>query len=46
MDHNDSDFFIGSFRTHSGELASNLIAIGCWCTIAYLFYRNNFFYNL
>ena len=47
QDHSSSDNFSGgTFMTHTGALASNLVAIAVWQTIAYLFYRNSFFYNL
>jgi heparan-alpha-glucosaminide N-acetyltransferase len=49
QDYSTSDSFIGdpgSFMTHGGALASNIVGVATWCFVAYLFNRNNFFYNL
>jgi heparan-alpha-glucosaminide N-acetyltransferase len=49
QDHSSSDNLIGgsgAFMTHGGALASNIVGVATWCFIAYLFNRNNFFYNL
>jgi len=46
QDHSSGDKFSGGFMTHAGALASNCVAIACWCTVAYLMFRNKFFYNL
>lgn len=34
------------FNTHTAALVANTIGVLVWCLIAYLFYRNKFFYNL
>ena len=47
QDYNTDDLYYGGqWRTHWGALASNIVGVLCWITIAWLFYRNKFFYNL
>ncbi len=46
QDHSSSDDFSGSWRTHSGALASNIVGVLCWITVAYTMFRNKFFFNL
>ena len=43
FDHRRADHFGGKFMTHSGALASVLVAVAMWQAIAYHLYRKKIF---
>ncbi len=43
LDYRQSDGFTGSFMTHKGALASNILAVCCWQVVAFLLYRKKIF---